>query len=58
MWGKLTERVGNLSERVNVHRGELDEHEKRMNEADRELAGLRQWKEIYSEGRDAGRREQ
>jgi hypothetical protein len=57
MWGKLTERVSNLSGRVNVHRTELDIHEKRMNDADRELARLNQWKEIYAAGQESGRRE-
>jgi hypothetical protein len=57
MWGKLTERVSNLTTRVNVHRTELDIHEKRMNDADRELARLNQWKEIYAAGQESGRRE-
>ena len=57
MWGSLTERVKNLTKRVDDHRSELDEHEKRMNSSDRDLAGLKQWKEIYSAGQSAGRHE-
>jgi hypothetical protein len=57
MWGRLTERVQNITKRIDVHRTELDDHEKRLNATDRDLERLKTWKEIYSAGQDAGRHE-
>jgi hypothetical protein len=45
MWGKLTERVSNITKRVDLHRDVLDTHERCMNEIKRKQERLLEWKE-------------
>ena len=54
MWGKLTERVTNLSGRVDVHRRELDGHENDIVKIKVDVGQLQAWKDGYSAAQQFG----
>lgn len=51
LWGSLTQRVVNLSERVGIHRSELNDHLARINDLSEKQGRILEWKNGFDMGR-------
>jgi hypothetical protein len=55
MWGKLTERVGGQTKRLDDHKIVLATHDKHLGEHDVAIGRLVEWKEGYNAAASIGR---
>lgn len=55
MWGRLSERVGGQTERLDDHKASLATHDKHLGEHDVAIGRLVEWKEGYNAAALIGR---